>query len=187
MKVNKTAIDDVIVFEHKYYPDERGWFTELYKQDLYTDYMVEIFQISQSFSKKGTIRGFHYQACVPVAKCMRVVTGHAILATLDLRKQSSTFGTVIFENSIAGDGKVVFAPGSCARGFLALEDTQIEYWQNGYYNHDDNRNISPFSDKTSMAPWNTYMDPSLFILSDNDRNAPTFEVVNLGGYFNAWC
>ncbi len=95
MKIEETFIKDLVIVEPTVFGDERGYFFESYSKNKFEDLGIDIdfVQDNQSFSKKGTLRGLHYQN-PPFAqtKLVRVLEGEIIDVAVDLRKNSPTFG-----------------------------------------------------------------------------------------------
>lgn len=95
MKIEETFIKDLVVVEPTVFGDERGYFFESYSKTKFEDLgiTIDFVQDNQSFSKKGTLRGLHYQN-PPFAqtKLVRVLEGEIIDVAVDLRKDSPTYG-----------------------------------------------------------------------------------------------
>src|SRR6187402_1300798 len=95
MQIEETPIKDLVVITPKVFGDERGYFFESYSKNSHVSNGIEIdfVQDNQSFSKKGTLRGLHYQN-PPYAqtKLVRVLEGEIIDVAVDLRKDSPTYG-----------------------------------------------------------------------------------------------
>ena len=95
MKIEKTFIEDLVIIEPTVFGDERGYFFEAYSKTKFEGLGIDIefVQDNQSFSKKGTLRGLHYQN-PPYAqtKLVRVLEGKIIDVAVDLRKDSLTYG-----------------------------------------------------------------------------------------------
>jgi len=89
-----TSIPDVFELRPKIFRDERGSFSETYHSVKYAELGITdtFVQDNQSISKKGTLRGFHYQLHKPQAKLCRVVQGEALDVAVDVRVGSPTFG-----------------------------------------------------------------------------------------------
>lgn len=174
MKIIETGLDGLFELEPKVFGDERGYFFESYRREVYQQLGIEndFVQDNESFSVKGTLRGLHYQEePFAQAKLVRVVKGKVLDVALDIRKDSPTFGKhhqVILD---AEKHNMFLVPAGFAHGFVALEDSVFFYKCSNYYNKEREGGIL----------WN---DPSLGInwgienpiVSDKDRLLPTFEV-----------
>ncbi len=137
MKIEKTKIDDVLIFTPKVRGDERGFFMEVYRKDIFKElgFTKEFVQDNHSRSKKNVLRGIHFQWDPPMGKMMRVTRGEAFLVAVDIRKNSPTLGEWIGEFISEENKKQIWAPAGFARGFCSLSDvTEIQYKCTGTYN-----------------------------------------------------
>src|ERR1700761_4781594 len=94
MKVHKTPLADALVLEPKVFADDRGYFLESYNEKVFSEIGIpdKFVQDNHSFSKRGVLRGLHYQVGKPQGKLVRVVSGEVLDVFVDLRRKSSTFG-----------------------------------------------------------------------------------------------
>lgn len=166
-------LGEVVVFTPKAFEDQRGYFMETYREDQFRGIGLPgaFVQDNHSSSKKGVLRGLHFQWDPPMGKLMRVTQGAAFLVAVDLRIGSPTLGKWVGIEATPANRKQVWAPASFARGFCALaDDTEVQYKCTGIYN----------SKAESAICWN---DPQIAIewpvkdvlISEKDRNAQTFE------------
>ncbi|MCL2889114.1 MAG: dTDP-4-dehydrorhamnose 3,5-epimerase [Eggerthellaceae bacterium] len=122
-----TSIAGLRVIDVKRFGDERGYFLESYKRSDFAAAGIdtEFVQDNQSFSRKGVLRGLHYQLTKPQAKLVRVVSGEVFDVAVDLRKGSESFGE--WEGVVLSDAncRQFFIPRGFAHGFLVLSDTAI--------------------------------------------------------------
>jgi dTDP-4-dehydrorhamnose 3,5-epimerase len=135
--VEPTALPEVVVVRPHAFPDERGWFAEILRADVFAELGLpaEFVQVNQSRSDRGVIRGLHFQWDPPQGKLMRVVAGRAFLVAVDIRPGSPTVGRHVALEASAAEPLLVWAPASFARGFAALEDgTEIEYFCTATWN-----------------------------------------------------
>ena len=174
--VKKTALNDVLIIKPKFYKDNRGLFYESYNEKNFhklTNLKIKFVQDNHSISKKGVLRGLHYQIKKPQGKLIRVTKGSVFDVCVDLRKQSPTFGKWVgFE--INDKNKLqLWIPKGFAHGFLVLEDnTEFLYKTTQFRFQQYERTIS-WNDRNLNIKW-----PSLdvnFIISLKDRNSNTFE------------
>jgi dTDP-4-dehydrorhamnose 3,5-epimerase len=160
----------VVVTPHAYH-DERGFFMETYRADHFEKLGLpaSFVQDNHSFSRKGVIRGLHFQWDPPMGKLMRVTRGAAFLVAVDIRKGSPTLGKWVGLEVSAESLKQVWAPAGFARGFCALtEEVEVQYKCTAIYN----------GKAESAIRWD---DPEIGIewplkdvmLSQKDRNART--------------
>jgi dTDP-4-dehydrorhamnose 3,5-epimerase len=124
-----TAIPDVLIIEPKVFADSRGYFFESFNaRDFLTDVGVksQFVQDNHSFSKRGALRGLHYQLEQTQGKLVRVVSGVVFDVTVDLRQKSTTFGQWVGVELSAENKKQLWVPPGFAHGFLVLSD-QAEF------------------------------------------------------------
>ena len=121
----ETSIEGVIIIEPKKYGDNRGYFMETYKEaDFNAAGINNVFvQDNQSKSKKGGLRGLHFQKKFPQAKLVRCIEGEVFDVCVDLRKDSPTYGK--WEGVIlsAEKGNQFMIPRGFAHGFVVLSET----------------------------------------------------------------
>jgi dTDP-4-dehydrorhamnose 3,5-epimerase len=135
--VDRTPIDDVLVVRHEVFRDERGFFMEVYRRDLFTDAGLprEFVQLNHSRSARGVLRGLHFQWEPPMGKLMRVTQGTAFLVAVDIRVGSPTLGKWFGLELSSDSNQQLWAPAGFARGFCALSEfVEIEYLTTGTYN-----------------------------------------------------
>ena len=95
LQVTPTAILDVLILEPKVFGDNRGWFTESFNARDFakaTNLNIEFVQDNHSFSRQWTLRGMHYQLKHTQGKLVRITAGSVFYVTIDMIKDSSTFG-----------------------------------------------------------------------------------------------
>jgi dTDP-4-dehydrorhamnose 3,5-epimerase len=173
MEIRKTSIEGLIEIFPRIFRDERGFFLETHSLKAFeaTGLKMSFVQDNQSFSKKGVVRGLHFQnAPFEQGKLVRVITGKAIDIAVDIRPESPTFGK--WESFLLDSEKcnMVYVPEGFAHGFTAVEDCVFSYKCTNTY------------DKVSESGilWN---DPDLKIrweqenpiVSEKDQQLPTFK------------
>ena len=125
MNVIQTEIDDVLIIEPSVFNDERGFFFEIYNAKRFreeTGVDVTFVQDNHSLSRKGTLRGMHYQIVNAQDKLVRVSSGRVFDVVVDLRKSSKTFGSWVGVELSAENRKQVFVPKGFAHGFVVLSE-----------------------------------------------------------------
>jgi dTDP-4-dehydrorhamnose 3,5-epimerase len=138
MKVERTAIPDVLVLEPQVFGDERGFFMESFNQREFDDaigYHVEFVQDNHSRSVQGVLRGLHYQL-PPHAqgKLVRVITGAVFDVAVDVRRSSATFGHWVGVELNDRNRRQLWIPPGLAHGFAVLsESADVLYKTTGYY------------------------------------------------------
>lgn len=139
MKVIDTAIPDVKIIEPVVFGDERGFFMETWQQkkfeDLVTLQETKFVQDNHSKSKRGILRGLHYQAENTQGKLVRVVSGEVFDVAVDVRKGSSTFGQWVGVYLSSENKRQLWVPEGFAHGFYVTSDeAEFVYKCTDYYN-----------------------------------------------------
>ncbi|BFM42290.1 dTDP-4-dehydrorhamnose 3,5-epimerase [Flavobacterium sp. CFS9] len=179
MKVEKTNIKDLLIIEPVIIEDERGYFFESYNKARFIDSGIDIefVQDNQSFSKKGTLRGLHYQN-PPFAqtKLIRVLEGEIVDVVVDLRKKSATYGKFFSILLSAENKKQLFIPQGFAHGFSVISETaSVMYKCDQFYNKASEGGIK-FDDPSLNIDWG--MDLKEAIVSEKDQILPCIENCN---------
>ncbi|CAA0079781.1 dTDP-4-dehydrorhamnose 3,5-epimerase [BD1-7 clade bacterium] len=189
MKFIRTAIPDVILIEPTIHGDERGYFTETFRQDAFEEFLgfkVPFCQDNESKSNKGVLRGLHYQlAPAAQSKLVRVVHGSVLDVAVDIRQGSATYGHHVAVELTGKNKKQLFVPRGFAHGFLVLEDdTVFTYKVDNLYAPELDRGIA-YDDKQLAVNW--MLSGTELLLSEKDRvqpalkDAETFSV--RGGFY----
>ena len=173
-QVEKTAIRDLLIITPEMFKDERGFFTETYRKDKFSQFGldVEFVQDNHSKSAKNVLRGLHFQWEPPMGKLMRVTQGTAFLVAVDIRIGSPTFGKWIGVEASVENRKMVYAPAGFARGFCVLsESAEIQYKCTGVYTSTKAESGILWNDPAIGIEW-PVTEP---ILSKKDEVAQTLE------------
>lgn len=177
MELQKTPLKDCFILKPKVFKDERGIFYETYNQKVYqeiTGLKTDFVQDNQSFSKKGVLRGLHYQTGkMAQAKLVRVVEGTVLDIVVDIRKDSETFGKSfsIVLNDV--ENLQLFVPRGFAHGFITLSEKSIfSYKCDNYYDKVSEGGII-YNDATLAIDW--HLPKEEFIISEKDLELPTFQ------------
>lgn len=127
----KTKIANLLVIQPHMYPDDRGLYKKYYEKSIFVENGItcSFTESSDLYSKKGALRGLHYQTVDSQAKLIHVISGVLFDVALDLRMDSSTFGEYHTELLKAEDNKVIFIPEGFAHGFIALTDNTVFSYQ----------------------------------------------------------
>ena len=137
---NKTAIDGVYVIEPKVFGDERGYFMETYSEVDFREAGLDytFVQDNQSSSRRGVLRGLHFQKEHPQAKLVRVLSGEVFDVAVDLREGSPTYGEWVGELLSADNHKQLMIPRGFAHGFLVVSETaEFAYKCDEFYHPED--------------------------------------------------
>jgi dTDP-4-dehydrorhamnose 3,5-epimerase len=157
MNVIRTEIPDLLILEPRVFEDERGWFMESFNQKVFDEavgHHVEFVQDNHSFSKRGVLRGLHYQL-PPHAqgKLVRVVQGAAWDVAVDLRRTSATYGSWFGIELSDSNRKQLWIPAGFAHGFLTLSNSaHFLYKTDNYYSTEAERSLR-WDDQTLAIKW----------------------------------
>ncbi|WP_158860761.1 dTDP-4-dehydrorhamnose 3,5-epimerase [Lunatibacter salilacus] len=180
MEIRKTPIQDVYEIYPRIFKDDRGYFLETYKQDVFEKHGLptQWKQDNQSFSEAGTVRGLHFQrGAFAQAKLARVVVGKVLDVCVDIRKDSPTFGKF---HAVVLDAKLqnmLYIPKGFAHGFSVLEDAVFAYKCSDLYNKESEGGIL-WNDPELGIDWGV----SEAVLSEKDQTWPTLkEFVKISG------
>jgi len=158
------------------FEDERGFFVEVFRADQFAELGLpsEFVQLNHSRSRKGVLRGLHFQWEPPMGKLMRVTLGSAFLVAVDIRKGSPTLGQWFGTEVSAQNKKQIWAPAGFARGFYVLSDyAELQYLCTGIYNNRHESGIS-WNDPGVKIDW-PIPAGSTPVLSDKDQKARTLQ------------
>ncbi|WP_194091044.1 dTDP-4-dehydrorhamnose 3,5-epimerase [Vibrio hibernica] len=175
MKVIETAIPDVKIIEPSVFGDERGFFMETWNQKEFEEKVTgetTIFvQDNHSKSKKGILRGLHYQTENTQGKLVRVVSGEVFDVAVDVRKDSLTFGQWVGEYLSAENKRQLWIPEGFAHGFyVTSEEAEFVYKCTDFYNPEAEISIR-WNDSDIGIEWPSRSTPTL---SHKDLNSLSF-------------
>ena len=175
MTFHETKIPGVFEIHVEPKRDERGFFARTWCQKEFEDHGLDPKQVQCSVSlntRKGTLRGMHYQiAPFPETKVVRCTLGAIYDVVLDLRPQSRTFREWITVTLTAEDRNMVYVPKGCAHGFLTLEDkTEVFYQISEFHNAESARGVR-WDDPAFRIVW----PDKVKVISERDRTYPDFE------------
>ena len=175
---NCNGIEGLKVIEPTVYGDDRGYFMETYNSKDFSDAGIDcaFVQDNQSASKKGVLRGLHFQKEFPQDKLVRVISGEVFDVAVDLREGSKTFGKWYGVKLSAENKKQFFIPKNFAHGFLVLSDyAEFCYKVTDFYHPNDEGGIM-WNDPDIGVEWPMPegMCEDDLILSDKDRVHPGF-------------
>ena len=167
-------IKDVKIINAKKFDDNRGFFEEVYRNEIFNEFNLKykFLQINLSFSKRNVFRGFHFQLNpVPQGKLVTVITGKIIDYAVDLRKNSKSFKKHVAYEII--NGKMIYIPEGFAHGFLALEDSYVLYLTTNEFNSKLDSGIR-YDDKDLNIQL-----PDNIILSEKDKELKHLKELNI--------
>jgi dTDP-4-dehydrorhamnose 3,5-epimerase len=146
IQVEETTIPEVKIIRATRFHDERGFFTETYKEREYLEAGIPKFvQDNLSESSKGVIRGMHWQnSPFGQGKLVTCLNGAILDVAVDVRKESPTFGQHISVELHSNEQISLWVPEGFAHGFQALdEDTKVQYKVTSYWNKDSEQSLNP--------------------------------------------
>lgn len=164
-------IEGLYIITPKLFSDERGYSLETYN---YKDFKeagldMEFVQENQSMSKKGVLRGLHFQRIYQQGKLVRVTSGEVFDVAVDIREGSKTYGKWFGVVLSAEKKNMLYVPEGFAHGFLVLSDTaEFAYKLSDYYHPEDESGI-PWNDKTVGVEW-PVSEGMKVIVSERDNN-----------------
>ena len=177
-KFEKTDIDGVLIITPHMYPDKRGIYIKHYEKNIFAEngIICEFTESSDLYSKKGALRGLHYQTINSQAKLIHAIRGKMFDVALDLRPNSKTFGKYHTEIIDAETHKMVYIPEGFAHGFISLtQDTIFFYQCSGKYIPEACGGIL-WNDPDLNIPWPLEQHGiNEVIATEKDKNWPTLK------------
>ena len=168
MKVFQTPLDSALVLEPRVFADDRGFFLESYNEKVFREVGIpdKFVQDNHSFSKRGVLRGLHYQVGKPQGKLVRVVSGEVLDVFVDLRRSSSSFGRW-HGVRLSGENRLLaWIPAGFAHGFHVLsESAHVVYKANEFYFPELERTVL-WNDPDLNIAWENTAEP---LLSEKDK------------------
>ncbi len=174
--IENSEIAGIKILTVQIHTDDRGYFFESFNSEDFKNVglPIKFSQDNQAFSKKGTLRGLHYQLKYPQGKLVRVIQGEVFDVAVDIRIGSPTFGK--FEGFNLSDkiNKIMYIPEGFAHGYLVLSETAIlQYKCTEIYHPEDEYGIF-WNDRDLNIQW-PMKSP---ILSKKDKSLPTLKSIN---------
>jgi dTDP-4-dehydrorhamnose 3,5-epimerase len=185
MEVSETGFIGLSIITPRVFGDHRGYFYESYSRKEYAAAGIDLdfVQDNQSASRRGVIRGLHYQLePYAQAKLVRAISGAIYDVVVDIRRNSPTFGKW-FGLELSEENKLqLFVPAGFAHGFSVLSDQAVVlYKTDAYYCREAERGIV-FNDPDLAIDWKT--DPAEAVISDKDLILPRFAQAEINFNFN---
>jgi len=173
MKIQTTELLGVVVIEPQVFSDARGYFLETYNAMAFAEAGIaeRFVQDNQSQSKKGVLRGLHYQVEQAQGKLVRVLRGEIFDVVVDLRTGSGTFGKWFGLSLSASEQRMLWIPKGFAHGFYTLSETaEVAYKVTEFYSPQNERTIL-WNDPDLAIRWPLEGEP---ILSEKDKTGHSF-------------
>lgn len=170
MNIIRSPLAGALIIEPKVFGDARGFFMETWNQERYRERgLAERFvQDNLSFSRRGTLRGLHYQKPAAQGKLVSVLQGEVFDVAVDLRRHSPTFGQWHGVNLSAENKRQFYVPVGFAHGFVVLSETALFSYKCTEYYAPGNEGAIRWDDPGLAIQW-PIQNP---ILSDKDARAP---------------
>lgn len=169
-KITKCEIEGLYILEPKVFYDDRGYFMETYNQNDFDELglNMKFVQDNESKSKRGVLRGLHFQKKYPQGKLVRVIKGSVYDVAVDIRKNSKTFGKWVGVELSEENKKQFYIPQGFAHGFLVLsEEAQFVYKCSDFYYPEDEGGII-YNDSTINISWPIPEDMEV-VISEKDK------------------
>ena len=178
----EASIKGVYKIDVKKYGDNRGYFMETYKKTDFDEagLVYNFVQDNQSKSKKGVLRGLHFQKKYPQAKLVRCIEGEVFDVCVDLRPGSPTYGKWEGVVLSAEKGNQFMIPRGFAHGFLVLSETATFCYKVDEFYHPEDEGGLVFDDPDIGIDW---PDVGEILLSEKDKKNLSFEELNKLGLF----
>jgi dTDP-4-dehydrorhamnose 3,5-epimerase len=177
MKIYNTKIDGVLIIQPDVFKDDRGYFFESYSLKIFEERRLDLtfIQDNISKSKKGTIRGLHYQIGKSAqGKLCQVISGAVLDVAVDIRFGSPTFGQYVSEILSEDNHNQIWIPPGFAHGFAVLSGEAIFHYKcTNYYNKNDERAIL-YNDPEVNINWQIETP----IVSEKDMKAKRFNQID---------
>lgn len=176
MKVLETPLEGLLVMEPAVFGDERGFFIETWQRERYRELGIdgEFVQDNHSRSRRGILRGLHYQIRQPQGKLVRVTVGEVFDVAVDLRKSSPTFGQWFGAVLSETNHRQMWVPPGFAHGFYVMSDTtDFQYKCTDYYAPEFERTLR-WDDPAVGIDW-PLVEGEKPLLSDKDQHGLSLE------------
>lgn len=176
--IKDTSIDGLKIIEGTRYPDERGFFQEVFRKDSFREMgmNVDLYQANVSCSSKGVIRGLHYQKKCAQGKLVGVIKGAIFDVAVDLRQGSKTFGAWEGVMLTEDNRSQFYVPEGFAHGFLSLsDDTLVLYHCTDIYSPGEEAGIC-WNDPDLAIDW-PMADVEQVLVSKKDECLPSFRSI----------
>ena len=176
MKIMHTQIPEVLILEPQIFSDNRGFFFEnwhekIFKKNIGQD--IKFVQENRSFSKKGVLRGLHYQIPKPQGKLVCVSRGRVLDVVVDLRKSSENFCKSILVELNDTNHRQLWIPPGFAHGFFALSETVDLFYKVTEYYFPEFEQCIRWDDKTLNIDWQ--LNGIIPLLSEKDKKGKNLE------------
>jgi dTDP-4-dehydrorhamnose 3,5-epimerase len=176
MRRVETRLDGPILLEPDVIGDERGFFVETYRRSVFSELGIaeEMVQDNHSRSRRGIVRGMHFQIGRGAAKLVRCARGEVFDVLVDIRRGSPSYGEWEGFSLTEQDMRILYCPVGFAHGFCTLSDqADVIYKQSDYYSSEHERGIK-YDDPDVGIRWPEGVE---LIPSERDAAAPLLREV----------
>lgn len=172
MRVTATSIDDVLLIEPDVYGDARGYFQETFQANRYREFGIDVsfVQDNISLSRRGVLRGLHFQEPNPQGKLVYVLQGEVYDVAVDMRRGSPTYGQWVGEYLSADNHLQLWVPPGFAHGFCVTSDTALFAYKCSDYYRPDTEHTVLWNDPDLNVKW-PVAEPKI---SDKDKRGQRF-------------
>jgi dTDP-4-dehydrorhamnose 3,5-epimerase len=163
MRAVPTAIPDVLVVEPRVFEDVRGFFFESWNRRAFAEAGIDadFVQDNHSRSRRGVLRGLHYQVEHAQGKLVRVTLGEVFDVAVDLRRSSPTFGRHVAMTLSAANRRMLFIPPGFAHGFLVVSDAAEFLYKTTDYWYPAHERTLQWNDPALGIAWPSGIAPAL--------------------------
>ena len=163
MRVLPTSIPDVLVVEPRVFEDARGFFFESWNRRAFAEAGIaaDFVQDNHSRSRRGVLRGLHYQVEHAQGKLVRVTAGEVFDVAVDLRRSSPTFGRHVAMTLSAANRRMLFIPPGFAHGFLVVSDAAEFLYETTDYWYPAHERTLQWNDPALGIAWPSGIEPAL--------------------------
>jgi len=177
MNFHTTELEGVLLIEPEVYSDLRGYFLETYSQKTFAKAGIteRFVQDNESHSRKGVLRGMHFQLENAQGKLIRVLHGEIFDVAVDIRPASKSFGRWVGVRLSGAERKMIWIPKGFAHGFYTLSETaDVAYKVTNFYDPGMERTLL-WNDKDAGVRWPLEGEP---ILSEKDKAGLSLKELN---------
>jgi dTDP-4-dehydrorhamnose 3,5-epimerase len=161
MNVSPTALPGVLLVEPRVFGDDRGFFFESYNKRAFAAAGIDatFVQDNHSRSRRGVLRGLHYQLEHAQGKLLRVASGEVFDVVVDVRRSSPAFGRAMGVTLSSGNRRMLWVPPGFAHGFLALSETVDFLYKTTDYWYPEHERTLLWNDPALAIEWPLAGDP----------------------------
>lgn len=179
MNIITTAIPEVLIIEPRVFKDDRGYFFESFRQQIFKEKVSEfdLVQANESFSTYGVVRGLHFQKGEHAqGKLVRVIVGEVYDVAVDVRPGSATYGKHVGVKLSGENKRQLWIPRGFAHGFAVLsKEVVFSYQCDNYYNKESEGGVL-YNDPALNIDWQ--LPEKDVVLSEKDAVLPLLKDLN---------